>query len=373
MRILRTQALALPAALVILVGSGATVSAHLPTGGDTASWQKAGGVNFKYTPPSGFAWSGFGTGTANVKAGIENALEVGWDDLDTNNSNHMTFASGGGPATVFWSTTTEVAGCNQYATWQGCTWLIDPASGSWKMWFHKTLTYCEDGLVNDCILAERVAIHEVNHAGGFLEENDAAPQSDSVMQSSSGVPHWHTTGQGGPDVGWNTTTIRRCDEARMQILYDVHDLFGPYADCFDHVTNHGTYGMKTDSTMPTTTYAACSGDTVNVGGRVQIHAGHYGRELGSPPNGTYHLDKNPLQSRVVSITRQGSSYTTATATGAASGNDWSKAISTTTSVTITYNYTALFDRNANSTTLRAGLDSSPAVSFTITWVRPVDC
>ena len=355
-------------ALLLLLTTLSPALGHSP-GGGSASWQKVGGASLKYTAPSYYKWSGFDN--PEVQAGVKSAIEVGWSDANTNNSKSMTFDyQSGSAATVFFATTTEITACNAYSGWQGCAWLIDPSQGLWKMWIHKTLTWCENGLVNNCLLAERVAIHEMGHIGGYLNENDGASQADSVMPSSAGAPRWRTTANGGPQTGWDTDTLQRCDEARMQINYDVKNTAGPYADCFDHVTNHGTFGMKTDLSVAATTYQACVGQTVTVSGRLQIYPGHYGRELGNPPNDTYHLDKNPLTSRVLSLTKEGAAAGTATATSA-SGNNWSKSLSS--SIYGSFDFTVKFDRNANTSLLRSGLDSSSTRSFSITWVPVSVC
>jgi hypothetical protein len=276
-------------------------------------------------------------------------------------------------ATVYMANTTEVTACNNTSGWQGCAWLISATDAEWKMWIRKSETFCEEGLVNGCLCGERVAIHEMGHVGGYFPECDSCSQDNSVMQSATGAPRWHTVAQGGPGDGFDHFELQQCDQARMQIEYDVDTASGPYADCFNHVTNHGTFGMLTDLTLSSpTSVTVCSGSTVTATGRLQLHAGHYGRELGSPPNGTYHLDKNPLANRLVSISRNGSAYTS-TLADATSGDNWSKALAATVSVTTTYSFVAQFVRADNTSTMRRGLDASPARSFSITWVRPTDC
>jgi hypothetical protein len=349
-------------AVAVLAASAGISRAHSPTGVFSSGWQSGGGLS--HSVPSYFHWSGFSTTPdLQVRDGVEAALEVGWANSATNNSKGMLFASSAsGPATVFFSTTTDVDACNAYTHWQGCAILISPSDGTWKIWIHKgDFPFCENSLASGCRLAERIAIHETGHIGGSLTENEDI-QANTVMQSVTGAPTY-------PKTGWDTTTERRCDEARLQIRYDVRNLAGPYADCFDHVTNHGTFGMVTDLTEAPASYTACSGDVVTVSGRLQIHAGHYGREY---TTNVYELDANPLSGRVISIDRNGGAYTSATA-DATSGDDWSKAISSTVISTVTYTYSAQFDRTANTTAMVTGLDSSPSRSFTITWVAGGAC
>ena len=150
----------------------------------------------------------------------------------------------------------------------------------------------------------------------------------------------------------------------MQIEYDVDLFAGPYADCFDHVQNHGTFGLKTALTVGSTLYQGCVGGSVTVGGRLDIFDGEYGRERGSPPNGSFHLDGNPLASRVLTFTKSGAGAGTATAT-TASGNNWSKTFPYTSLGT--FQFTVVFDRDANTILMRRGLDSAPLRTFTISW------
>ena len=358
-------------AVGIALAFPASTIAHSPTPG-SHSWQKVGG-DPKYTPPpSKYKTTGFGDDPL-VKAGVNEAIEVGWADPD-NNSDSMRFLNDqNGVATVYFTNTTDVTDCNNVAGWQGCAWLISPADGEWKMWIRKSESFCEEGLVNGCLLAERVTIHEMGHVGGYFPENEGL-QDNTVMQSATGAPRWYTAANGGPRDGWDHTELMRCDQARMQVEYDVDVYSGPYADCYDHVNHHGVFGMKTDlDSLNSNSFSACVGQAVTVTGRLDIRSGefaHYGRELGNPPNGTFHLDGNPLANRVLSFTKDGNSAGTATADGT-SGTNWSKSFGS--AVSGIFDFTVVFDRDANTSLMRRGLDSSATRNFSITWIPQQVC
>jgi len=360
------------------------VAAHSPINGNP-SWQNASG-GFKFTPPSEYATTGF-VNVPLAKAGVIRAIEVGWADPDTNNSNSMRFTNNQQStlATVM-LTSGSVAACGGSA-FQGCANIENASQGKWQIWIKAGQSFCEEAQVNNCRYAERMAIHEIGHIGGFNDDCDdgsadgmsdppapSCSQANSVMQTLSGAPPWHdnVNGHGLPEAGWDHFQLQKCDEAGMQIRYDLKFLSGPYADCFDHVLHHGTFGLKTSLTTASSSYAACSGQTLSVSGRLDVFDGNYGRQLS---NGSYYLDGNGLLDRWVSIWREGSIYDFQE-TFSSSGNNWTVDFTETTSVTHTVHYTVQFDRNAtslNTAQLTSGLDSSPTVAFTITWFRPAEC
>lgn len=345
---------AVTSAIVVLLASAAgPVAAHLPTPQGSKLWSNGQAATYKwgvwtiganqYTVPS---W---------LRAVMTNDFETTWADPATNNSNGPRF-------TVTTATSNVVAyfapdnPVHTTMGWLGSTdatltprkiWLrSDPTTAGYKPW-------CDLTLQTGCPDAGRAAIHEIGHAGGFLDHNTSSIWTDTRMQISTFPFNATST--------WNTRTLGRCDEARLQMMYDVDSTGGSYGDCFDHVPNAGAGGMKTTLTSGPASTTACSGDTVTISGRLQIYAGGYGA-----------LDSNALTNRVISITRNGAAWSTAVATSA-SGNNWSKAISASVAVTTTYTYVAQFDRNANSTSLRSGLASSATTSFSITWLPSPPC
>lgn len=338
---------------LLIASQGAQLAAHEPNDGN-ASWS-----GLVTSGPSTFKWGGAGY-PGWFTSGMQDVMEVNWADPDDNNSASIRFDhSTTGQARIYFATTTDVAECNSQA-WQGCALL---SGWTWKLWIRQNLwTWCQDQSVTGCLDVERVGIHEAGHIGGFLAENEDTP-GNTVMQSEDGVPPM-------AEPGWAMHTLRRCDHARMQMLYDVDDLFGPYGDCFDHVPNAGTYGMEVDLTQAPTSKTVCSGTPVTVSGRLDVADGHYGRVYA---DGSYRLDGNPLAGRTITIKRNGFAYTTAIAGSSTTGNNWTKVITQTVSSTTTYSFTAQFVRPGTPTAMETGLDSSNIRSFSITVVEPADC
>ena len=110
----------------------------------------------------------------------------------------------------------------------------------------------------------------------------------------------------------------------------------------------------------------CEGEPATVSGRLEVS-----------PNFDYgKLDGNALGGRTVTIKRNGSSYTTATAT-TGMGDNWSKVITQSFGPPDygVYNFTAQFvvPMNAADGSMEAGLDSSAVKSFTINVLPAWDC
>ena len=78
-------------------------------------------------------------------------------------------------------------------------------------------------------------IHEAGHALAHFG-HDTQTEAETVMRSTS--PEVGSTGGG-------RTTFQRCDEAALQLLWDLRALDGPYANCFDGIAGHGTSGLVT--------------------------------------------------------------------------------------------------------------------------------
>jgi hypothetical protein len=158
--------------------------------------------------------------------------------------------------------------------------------------------------------------------------------------------------------GWNYIHLHRCDQAAAQLLYDVYDKAGSYGDCFDHIANHGTTGLKTDLTASITSVDACQGTPVTVTGRAQIHD-YSSYEL---------LAKNSLEARVVEfdVNGAGSALTATVIDVAAPTLNWTK---TFTKVgTGSNSYVAHVDLGGTT-----GLTSPANVSFSIAWLPPSLC
>lgn len=287
-----------------------------------------------------------------LKIVMTDVLENTWADPATNNSDgpRYTYTTGTADVIVYWAPDNPV---HMTSGWIGSAdgtttpkriWLrSDPKTASYPDW-------CDHlDLRANCPDAGRAAIHETGHVSGYLNHNATGVWAESRM-TSPGFPFNDTN-------TWDKRTLGRCDEAAMQLQYDLDNFNGVYADCFDEITSHGAVGLVTDLTENPSSSAVCSGETVAVYGRLQIHDYDSYKKLGA----------NGLWSRVVTINRSGQPYTSATVVPG-SGNNWSKSLTLTTSTTITYNYTAWYVAPS-----AEGLDSSPVRTFSITWVRPADC
>lgn len=198
------------------------------------------------TPQGNRLWSNGATSTykwdASVPAWLRpvmtNVLETTWADPATNNSNGPRFSySTTGSGTIQYLASNSVCGSGG---WLGCADArYVPA---WKIWLTSNpqsvgygKNWCDLSLVSGCPDAGRVAIHEVGHVGGFLDHNPTTVWAETRMRSPS-FPFYNTS-------TWNTRTLGRCDEARLQLMYDVKSQGGPYADCFDNITNAGNDGL----------------------------------------------------------------------------------------------------------------------------------
>lgn len=353
-------------AIVLVMAFPAVGLAHEPTGAPYAnSWTTTQIDN----GPSAYKWDA--SVPAWLKAPMNDVLQVAYADEDFNNSDSIRFAYGsGGSATVLYKPRYDpgVPSDCQAVNWQGCA--NGAGSWSWNIWIRSTgYTWCQNNPNGDpCRDVERVAIHEVGHVSGFLDHSSES-LANTVM-NASGAPLSGST-------GGNVHTLLKCDAARMQMLYDLPDLNGPYADCFDDIPNAGAQGLDTVITATPTSQSTCSGDPVTISGRLDIFDGHYGRRTG---NGTqanpykWHLDGNALGGRTVTIKKSGVAYATTTATHV-SGNNWSKVITLTSLTTVTINFTAQFVGTTADPppVLLAGLDTSNVAAFSITVVKDVDC
>lgn len=353
-------------AVILLVAYPGAAAAHLPTGAPYSNSWTATQIN---NGPSTYKWDG--SVPTWLKSPMNDVLQTAYDDPQMNNSDSIRFAYGsGGSATVLYKARYDsgVPSECSVVNWQGCA--NGAGSWSWNIWIRSTsYTWCQNNPNGDpCRDVERVAIHEVGHVSGFLDHSSES-LANTVM-NASGAPLSGST-------GGNVHTLLMCDAARMQMLYDVNDLYGRYADCFDDIPNAGAQGLDTVITATPASQSTCSGSPVTVSGRLDIFDGHYGRRTGAGTQADpykWHLDGNALAGRTVTIKKSGASYTTTTATHV-SGNNWSKAITLTSLTTVTINFTAqLVGTTADPPpALLAGLDTSNVASFSITVVKDVDC
>ena len=222
---------------------------------------------------------------------------------------------------------------------------LDGAPFSTWAWYDKNGS-CASGAL--CFRLQRSLIHEPIHLT-FGTVHDTQEQVDTVFTANQ--PSYN-------NPGGSTTLLRRCDQAAVQLAYDLHDMAGRYGDCFDHITSGTPNGLKTDLSLSASSISVCQSTAATVSGRLQVHDYSSYEELGA----------NPLESRIVRFDLDGTSNvasTTATDTAAPADN-WSKSLTNSSYGSRTY--TAHFDRLADS-----GLASSPDRTFTITWLPSFLC
>ena len=220
--------------------------------------------------------------------------------------------------------------------------------GDWRWWDRTGTCLAPTGArVSGCWLIGRAMIHEAGHAiPGF--GHDGQGETETVMRSTS------------PQVGaagGARTTYERCDEAALQLLWDLADLAGPYADCLDHVGGAGTTGLRTALSIGSSGYRGCTGSAATVGGRLATATdSRYGK-----------LSGNPLAGRLVRLDRKLRSATTWTtgvdaivATGAAAGTNWSRGLVSPSGLAGTWDYRARFEGDRS-------LDPSAPAAFSVTW------
>lgn len=302
------------------------------------------------------AWNYGGDYPVWVTTDVEDTLGVDWTDADTNNSRVPSFSfSNTGAGRVFYSAS-MTSPCSGNTVWLACAmgggttgWDIyirnlDKAPFQSWAWYDKSNS-CAAGQV--CFRLQRSLIHEPIHLT-FGGDHSTQPQADTVFTANQ--PSYANS-------GGSTTLLRRCDQAATQLAYDLEEMSGPYGDCFDHIANAGSNGLRTDLTLTETSFSACQGTAVTVSGRLQVHDYAAYEELGG----------NPLQGRTIKFDLNGTDVTSATATGgAAPATNWSKSFTN-----ISYGwrkYVAHFDREPGS-----GLSSSPDATFTITWLPARMC
>ncbi|MFM2106926.1 MAG: hypothetical protein RL338_1958 [Chloroflexota bacterium] len=220
--------------------------------------------------------------------------------------------------------------------------------GDWRWWDRAATCLAATGArASGCWLIGRAMIHEAGHAiPGF--GHDGQTEAETVMRSTS--PQVGT-------AGGARTTYERCDEAALQLLWDLADLAGPYADCLDHIGGAGTSGLRTTLSIGSTGYRACTGSTAAVGGRLATATdSRYGK-----------LSGNPLAGRLVRLDRKLRSATTWTtgvdaiaATAVSGGTNWSRALASPSGLAGTWDYRARFEGDRS-------LDPAATVGFSVTW------
>lgn len=346
-RLRRAAAICAASFVVGAVLAPASVFAHTPVANSVGEYGQNTTLLYQ------FSSSGYPTWVTTASNGT---LTVNWPSSSNNNSASPQFtqdASGTGRVVYSSSSTSP---CSGNTGWLACadnwgtpSWHIyirdlgGAPNGNWA-WYDVSSS-CPGG--STCFYARRSLIHEAEHVTLGVGNHDGQGETNTVMGASQ--PSASTT-------GWNTTTIRQCDESAAQLLYDVRTSSGPYSGCFDHITGHGTTGLISTASVGSSSYGGCSGAGVTATGRLAIKTdANYGL-----------LTNNPLTGRTVFFDRRpvGGTWTpnvTSTTATNVSGNNWTKTFSTSSS--ITYEFRAHYGGET-------GVDASNQPTFTITWSTP---
>ena len=344
---MKRQSIVLLVALIVLMVSPNTTDAHTPTAGANQLYSVSTTLSWKFSASAYPQW-------------LIDAVKASLDDSQAGGStfNNGYYNGTKMPRFVYSSTgigqihytTQSYSPCSGVSAWIACG---NPHGGSTAFDIYiRVLTGTSrwyEADVNDTrhtrYLLKLAMVHEPLHVTMGISNHDPQTIDETVMITPVIPPYG--------DHGWSTTHIQACDEAAGQLLYDLETLAGDYASCFDHITNHGAYGLRSGlSVSGATSLSACVGNSVTVSGRLEVaDYASYGR-----------LALNPLAGRTVTFDRDGVSNTSSvTANNTSSGDNWSASFSSATYGT--HSYDVHFDGSAASS-----LGSASGGSFTVTWI-----
>ncbi len=347
----------LVAALALLLVLPTPALGHVPTVG--ASRGQFADVPDQAVP---YRW-GAASYPAWLTAAAQDSLDTKYRSWNENNSHApRPVYSAAGAAVVYYAAYLD-SPCNSLTSLQ---WLQCATNGGstsfriyvrdfegapysdWRWWDRTSSCVKPNGATaSGCWYARRALIHEAGHAIPTFG-HDPQTEADTVMRAVS------------PQVGMtggNRFVFQRCDQAALQLLWDVADPARPYGDCFDGIPGHGVRGLVTSLTTNGSSFSGCIGSSRAVGGRLAVKTEPlYGR-----------LSNNPLAARTVWFDRKRRSDTTwlaraesTVATAAETGTDWLRTFASPSSTGATWDYRAHFDGDA-------GLDPSNLPVFSITW------
>jgi hypothetical protein len=239
---------------------------------------------------------------------LTEVLEEGWADVNTNNSDGPRFegpiAHSDDELKFWWATSSGLSECDTAAPgWLGCgTGETNPK----KVWIRSSAAthgwpldqWCDIAETGSCPWIGRTAIHEIGHVGGHLQHYAPGIWGRTRMAD-------YSSAEGGQPLNGEdfdeAIVLGRCDEAAMQMEYDVYSLEGGFRNCWDEVANTTQDGrLKTTLAASPSSNSACSGDPIVVSGRLHIenHAS-YGV-----------IKNNNLGARSIDIYRDSQPYST---------------------------------------------------------------
>jgi hypothetical protein len=356
-RLLGRTLVRLAATVALLLALPLPVQANVPTVGASRG-------QFPDVPdqPVPYRW-GSSTYPAWLIAAAQDSLDTKYRSWNDNNSHApRPVYTPGGAAVVYYAAYRD-SPCNSLTSlqWLQCASNMGSPSfriyirdfdgapySDWRWWDKRASCLSTSGTTaSGCWYVRRALIHEAGHAIPSFG-HDTQTESDTVMRATS--PMVGAT-------GGNRFVFQRCDQAALQLLWDVADPARPYGDCFDHIAGHGVRGLVTSVTTNGTSFPGCIATGRLVGGRLAVKIEPlYGR-----------LSNNPLAGRTVWFDRKRRADTTWTtraestvATVAENGTDWTRTFAAPGSTGGTWDYRAHFDGDT-------GLDPSNAATFSITW------
>lgn len=294
MRARRLAASILAGFVVSLLLSSGVVSAHTKTAGSADQYPPSTIQYWRFVPNT-YPWP-----TSWATPAIEAALGTGANSLwgTANHSRMPLFVKDqtNGQGKILW-TNQNGSPCSGSTSWLGCARRIGLVD--WEIHI-RDITNANVGLgsgvhweehpsaTGTLFLMKRVALHEAMHNVLNVPNHDSQPTTDTIMQAESPS----TTQAGGMD-----TSIKRCDLAAAQFEYDVKNNASPYGDCFDHITNAGSNGLKTKLNLASPDLTKCNGQAMTFNGTltVGLDSTNYGLLSGNILGSrTVYLDRRPI-------------------------------------------------------------------------------
>lgn len=330
--------------LAMLIGAAVPIagSAHQPSPG-YQSWSsnEIDNITVKYRwGPSVPPW---------LKPEMDAAFTADWAAPSHNNSDTIRFAYlAGGAGTVHFAPTSFCS--NVRPGWLGCATGWGSTSFVLSIRSNPNYPWCQLNNSGTCWDVRRIAIHEVAHVGGSLDDNPSAVETNSIM--------------GDPPTGNETNFIKRCDEAKLQLIYGVGDPAAHYPDCYDHITGHGDIGLGSLTTTSTSSSFACFAAGIVISGRLSIESNANFLALSNQALAarTIFFDR-----RLLGVTTWTTDVNSTTSTANASGTNWSKSFAVNGTGTVTYQYRAHYKRESGQ-----GVDEAFGPVVTLSWTDDPD-